>query len=553
VRWGDPLAPGLPPFDPAHQSVADQERRFGYNCDFIAFLPLPKGSAASDRGLLCVNNEYPVPHLMFPGLSAKTFAQTISAEQVDIALAAIGHSIVEVRREAGTWRVVADSVHNRRITGTTPIRIAGPAAGHPMMRTADDPTGTRVLGTLNNCAGGQTPWGTVLSGEEGVRLAFGGDPGQAPDPALLRRYQLDGSDVQGRARHLPRFAVDKTPNEPNRFGWVVEIDPYDPDSTPVKRTALGRCAHEGAECVVNFDGRVVVYMGDDDHGEYIYRFVTAGRFDPSDPAGARDLLDAGELSVARFDADGTLAWLPLVHGQGPLVAANGFADQAEVLIKARLAADALGATRMDRPEDIEPNPVTGSVYAVLTKSARRTAEAVDAANPRAKNAWGHILELNPPGEGRGRDHAAPAFRWEVFLLAGNPADPAQGARLNPRTSADGWLTNPDNIAFDPEGRLWIATDGGDAFGLRDGVYATATVGPDRALTRLFFLCPEGAEATGPRFTPDGQSFFVSVQHPGQNSPSFAEPVTRWPDFEPGMPPRPSVVAISRDGPGPFGS
>jgi secreted PhoX family phosphatase len=283
----------------------------------------------------------------------------------------------------------------------------------------------------------------------------------------------------------------------------------------------------------------------------VYRFVSARAVDRDDPARNRDLLDEGVLYAARFDADGTGRWLPLVHGQGGLVEANGFRSQADVLIEAREAATRVGATPMDRPEDVEANPATGRVYVVLTKNKARPAARVDAANPRAENLYGHILELIPtPVDGR-PDPTADAFTWNVFLRAGDPARPADGAAYGPGMAAAQWLANPDNIAFDPRGRLWIATDGADDFDVPDGVYVCDTDGPARAAPRMLYAAPTRAEVCGPCFTPDGTTLFVAVQHPGEGSP-FAFPSTRWPDFRRDMPPRPSVVAIRREDGGPVG-
>jgi hypothetical protein len=554
VRWGDALAAGMPEFSASAITAEEQTRRFGYNCDYIGFMPLPKGSGSSDHGLLCVNNEYISPNVMFPGMTEDDAGKTMTREQVDLGMAAMGHSIVEVAMTDGKWQVVPDSPLNRRITVETEMKISGPAAGHDLLKTSADATGTKVLGTSYNCGGGVTPWGTVLTCEEGVSDIFGGDPAATPIAALLERYAFDGSDYYGRARFHDRFDLGKEPNEANRFDWVVEIDPYDPNSTPIKRTALGRLSHEASTVVVNKDGRVVVYMGDDDYFEYVYRFVSAGAFDPANPASAKDILDDGVLSVARFDADGTVKWLPLVHGQGPLTAANGFADQAEVLLKTRFAADALGATPMDRPEDMETNPVTGRVYAVMTKNKKRDESKVNPVNTRVENLWGHIVELVPPG-GRGADadHTADSYNWDLFVLCGNPKEAAVGATFHPDTSDNGWFVCPDNITFDPAGRLWVATDGANDFDLPDGVYGVDTEGPARGLPKLLFSCPHGAEATGPCFTPDGTTLFVSVQHPGEDAETLDQVATRWPDFKDGQPPRPSVVAIRRKDGQPIGA
>ncbi len=557
IRWGEPVEKGAPPFDIANQRAAAQAKQFGYNNDFLAFFPLPRGSASSEHGLLWVNHEYTNAELMRPGLpqppdSMAANAQTATKEWTEIEIAAHGGAIVEIRKDAGVWKTVADSAYGRRITADTPMRIAGPAAGHERLKTKADPTGRLVRGTLNNCAGGKTPWGTALTGEENVNAYFAGDIAKSGEQRNHRRFGVPGKDRALYAWHRfhERFDIDREPNEINRFGWVVEIDPHDPGAMPVKRTALGRMKHEGATCVIGRDGRIVVYTADDQAGEYVYKFVSRGRFEFANRAANRDLLDDGVLHAARFNDDGTLDWLPLVHGEGKLTAENGFAGQADVLIEARRAADLVGATRMDRPEDIEASPVTGKVYVVLTNHLTRGESVpVDRANPRAKNTHGHIIEIVPPGGGGGNaDHAAAKARWDIFLLAGNPADTAHGARYHADQAASGiWLACPDNVAFDPKGRLYIATDQGSAqrrTKLPDGVFVTDAEGPGRGLTRLLYSAPIGAEVCGPEFTPDGKTLFVAIQHPGEGT-LFENPSTRWPDFKPGMPPRPSVVAITK--------
>jgi len=544
IRWGDPLVKGAPDFDPAHQTAASQAMQFGYNNDFSAFLPLPYGSGSSDHGLLAVNHEYVNPQIMFPGLTEDDVPTKTTKDQIDIAMAAMGIAVVEIRKDGGKWQVVKDSPYNRRITMMTEIDISGPAAGHALLQTSADASGRKVLGTNDNCSGGTTPWGTMLSGEEGASTYHAGDPTKTANAALFERYGYEGEDELGWARFYDRFNLQKEPNEPNRFEWVVETDPYEPAQPPVKRTALGRFNHEAATTVLNKDGRVVVYMGDDDTFEHLYKFVSKGRFDPANRAANRNLLDEGTLYTAKLAEDGSLTWLPLIHGEGPLTPVNGFADQAEVLIKTRLAADALGATKMDRPEDFEADPVTGRLYVVLTKNAKRKADQLDGANSRAGNKWGQIIELLPLGEGKDADHAATEGRWDVFLLAGDPSKPEEGAKYGEGVSANGWFFNPDNIAFDPKGRMWIATDGSIDFGIADGLYGTDTQGPARAATRMFYACPKDAELCGPTFTPDGATLFLSVQHPGERSKSLAELSTRWPDFKDDMPPRPAIVVIT---------
>jgi hypothetical protein len=330
----------------------------------------------------------------------------------------------------------------------------------------------------------------------------------------------------------------------------------DPTSVPVKRTALGRFKHEGAANIINRDGRFVVYQGDDERFDYVYKFVTEGRVDTQNRANNRNLLDRGTLYAAKYNADGTGEWLPLVHGQGRLTAENGFRDQGEVLINVRSASDLLGATKMDRPEDVEANPRTNKVYVMLTNNSQRSGEQVDAANPRAKNLFGHIIEMIPEGG----DHASTKFRWEVLVKCGDPSVAAVGATFNPATTSNGWFGMPDMCAIDADGRLWVGTDGmsDKATGRTDGLYAVDTEGPARGTSKLFFRCPAGAELCGPMPTPDLQTFFVAVQHPGDDGeqwkafgrPStFDDPSTRWPDFKPDMPPRPSVVAITKRGGG----
>jgi hypothetical protein len=406
---------------------------------------------------------------------------------------------------------------------------------------------------LNNCAGGMTPWGTWLTCEENFNGYFwnkqAGEAG--PDAKALKRYGAPGEWTNWGA-YYDRFDLGKEPNEVNRFGWVVEIDPMDPKSVPVKRTALGRFKHEGAGNATAKDGRFVVYSGDDERFDYVYKFVTEGKVDLANKAANKDLLDRGTLYVARYNADGTGEWLALVHGQGKLTAENGFKDQAEVLINARLAADLLGPTKMDRPEDIDVNPRNNKVYLMLTNNSRRKADQVDAATPRADTRFGHVIEMIP-ADG---DHGSTKFRWEILVKCGDPSVAAVGASFNPATSKDGWFGMPDNCVIDAEGRLWIATDGNSAkaTGRTDGVWAMETEGKARGTSKHFYRCPDGAELCGPLFTPDCETLFVAVQHPGVSEDAkapatFENPTTRWPDFKDGMPPRPSVVAITKRGGG----
>ena len=522
MRWGDPVLAGAPTWDPRRLDAAAQTKQFGYNNDFIAFIPLD----GPRRGLLCVNHEYTNHELMFP---ATKKGQALSRARCEVELAAHGHSVLEVREVDGRWRVVPDSRYARRLDAlTTRIALSGPAAGHRRLKTEADPTGREVLGLLGNCAGGVTPWGTILIAEENFHKYFGNDPDASPERRNLREVGI-GTPKQPKYkwwRHFPRFDVVRTPCEANRFGWVIEYDPRDPTRQPVKRTALGRRWHECATCVQAPDGRLVVYGGDDAIFQHLYRFVSRDPVDV-DPAANRDLLDHGTLSVARFEVDGTLRWLPMVFGEGPLTAAYDFHHPADVLIECRRAAKLLGATPLDRPEDIEVDPVSGRVYIMCTQNNARGAAYVDGPNPRGPNPAGHILELVPPSTGGKVHHEATTVRWEMLLLAG------------------GDFANPDNAAFDRYGRLWVSTDGAqDTAKGADGLWHCGLDGAGRGTVRRLVALPDGGECCGPCFTPDARTLFISVQHPGEGS-SFDAPSTRWPDFDPKHPPRPSVVAISR--------
>ncbi|MDP6934889.1 MAG: PhoX family phosphatase, partial [Myxococcota bacterium] len=539
------MLPGSPEFRPDTLTASEQALQFGFNNDFVAYIPLDR--RPDTRGLLCVNHEYTAARMAFPGVARSPRLGSDQAEHMSVEMAAHGHSVVEIQLEGDRWDLVADSPLNRRLDGaSTPFLLTGPAAGHPRLKTAADPTGRSVLGTLHNCSGGVTPWGTVLLGEENIQYYFSGDTSGAPEARNHERYGLGSPRGYHWDRLDPRWDLAQSPHEPNRFGWIVELDPMDPSSTPRKRTALGRLKHEGAGCCLAPDGRVVLYMGDDASFEYLYRFVSRDPVQPGGTAANLDLLDHGTLSVARFDSDGTVEWLNLVHGQGPLTDLHGFHSQADVLIESRTAADLLGATPMDRPEGVVPNPKTGHVYVILTgNSARGTDKPTDAVHPRVDNRFGQILELSPPGSGGegSAEHAARTFEWDILLIAGNPADPQHqahyGSSGSEATGLDGadpasWFICPDNCTFDPWGRMWVATDGSWLEPpMADGLYALETEGPRRGAPRRLYLGPRGSEVSGPCFTPDGCTVFVSVQHPAdEDGSTFDAPSTRWPDFDP---------------------
>jgi hypothetical protein len=536
IAWGDPLFPAVPGFNFDAQTPERQARQFGYNNDFVGFLPI---AGRSDRGLLVVNHEYTNPELMFRNYNANNPTRA----QVDIEINAHGLAIVEVLRGPdGRWIYLQDSVYNRRITGFTPMVMSGPAAGHPWLATREDPTGANVLGTLNNCAAGMTPWGTVLTCEENFNQYFGNFGAMAandPRTAAHRRYGMPtGASERKWERFHPRFDMGQEPNEAFRFGWVVEIDPLDPSWTPRKRTSLGRFKHEGATVMVGRNNRVAFYTGDDERFDYTYKFVSARSYDLLDRRANFDLLDEGILYVAKFNDNGSGEWIPLVWGQGPLTAANGFSSQADVLIKTRQAADLLGATKMDRPEDFEPSPVTGKLYLLLTNNTNRgvgTNPGPDAANPRANNRNGHIIEMIEAGS----DPAATSFTWSIFILCGRPEDPSTYFAGYPKDRVSP-IGAPDNVVFDRDGVLWVATDGQEnAIGLNDGLFALPAEGPERGYLRQFLSVPNGAELCGPEFTPDDRTLFIAIQHPGEGG-TVERPISSWPD---GREPRPAVAVV----------
>jgi hypothetical protein len=553
--WGDPIghSNGSPAFKQDASNTADEQLlQSGMHHDGIHYYPLPYDSDSSNHALLAVNHEYTDDGL----LHANGFADW-SAEKVRKSQNATGASVMEVAFRDGKWSVVHGSKYARRITGNTPTRISGPAAGSAGMRTAADASGLQVLGTVNNCAHGYTPWGTYLTCEENWDGYF------VNTGTITADHARNGIRAKGRGYRWhefdERFDAGKHPNEPNRFGWVVELDPYDPASAPVKRTALGRFSHEGAWPATAADGRLVIYMGDDRAFEYIYKFVSRDRMNAGDRAANRELLDHGTLYVAKFHEDGGGEWVPLVHGQGKLNADNGFADQAEVLIKTRLAADAVGATRMDRPEWIAVHKSTKEVYCTLTNNANRGTPRVpglSAANPRSNNVFGHIIRWREAGG----DPAAMRFRWDVFVYAGDPEHPEEEKRGNIKGDAFG---SPDGLWFDDSGLLWIQTDVSTST-LNKGHYER--IGNNQMLCadirtgeiRRFLTGPRGCEVTGVIMTPDARTMFVNIQHPGESASERSDPktpkaVSSWPDGARGERPRSATIVIRKNDGGPIGS
>lgn len=578
VRWGDPLFADGAALDAravaqgallTAEAATAQARQFGYNCDGIGLFPL-----GGERHLLCVNHEFPLPALLFPGWVEAREARAVGAfvrerpAAVALMQAAVGLSVIELERGA-RWTYVRDSSFNRRVTAHTAMEIAGPARNHPLL----NPKGERTplaFGTFGNCAAGTTPWRTYVTAEENVDDYFGNGAAANFDAETERAHKRFGVRLRDSAHRWeyvdPRFDMAANPAESLKFGWIVELDPFDPGSRPKKRTALGRFKHESATTVLAADGRAVVYMGDDQQFEYFYKFVSRGRFDPARPEANRDLLDDGTLYVARLGDDGQGEWLPLVHGEQPeLTTAHGFASQADVLLRCREAADALGATPLDRPEDVAVNPRTGDVYVACTQSLGRDGGTVevggrmldtktDRSSPRAPNAAGHIIELV---EQLG-DAAATSFRWDIFLLAGAPTRdgllavlPAEhAASLDQNATYFGGATesaelsafaNPDNLGFDADGNLWIVTDGNQPDGNNDGCFVCPTDGPERGQVRQFMSAPVGAEVCGCEFAAGGGTLFLTLQHPGEAG-SATSPQSHWPDGGDAAP-RPSVIAI----------
>ncbi|WP_127128113.1 PhoX family phosphatase [Georgenia sp. SYP-B2076] len=563
LRWGDPLFTDAPAFDPANQSAEAQQRQFGYNCDYLGLLPL-KGR---QDFLLVANHEYTTEGMMFPGYDP----DNPTAEQVATAWAAHGLSIVAVTsgrrgKRSGALDPVVGHRLNRRFHTGTAFELSGPVAGSPVVRTGADPEGRTVLGTLNNCSGGLTQWGTWLTAEENFNQYFA-HAASVADPVVkerLRRYGMSGGASERKwERFDDRFDLTKEPNEANRFGWIVEIDPYDPTSTPRKRTALGRFKHEAATTRLTRDGRVAVYMGDDERFDYFYKFVSTGRYRRGDDRRNADLLDNGTLYVARFTGsspaaeitgdgalpsdgafDGGGEWIPLVTSTGSEAVSHvpGMSG-VEVLTFTRQAGDAVGATKMDRPEDVEPSPRSGVVYLALTNNSNRGVvgqAGADEANPRTKNRHGHVVEVAE----RRNDAGELAFGWRIFLLCGDPNDPGtyfagfDKSQVSP-------ISCPDNVTFDKYGNLWISTDG-NALGSNDGLFGVAVEGEFRGQVKQFLTVPRGAEACGPWVEDD--RVLVCVQHPGEtDGAAFETPTSHWPDGGTAIP-RPSIaVAWRADG------
>ncbi|GAA1056409.1 phosphatase [Agromyces luteolus] len=558
IRWGDPLFSSVPAFDFDHQTAQAQAGQFGYNNDYLDIIADPSGKT----GVLVTNHEYVNPDLMF---TATTDPEE-RRRRGEIYKAAMGMAVVEVkrRRVGDPWEYVVDGERSRRVTVESTFELTGPAAGSDLVKTAADPEGRWVKGTLGNCAGGTTPWGTVLSGEEN----FNGYFAWAADTAEQQRYSAGSttSTETGWEQYDERFDAHSPGyvNEPNRFGYIVEIDPSDPTSTPKKHTAMGRFKHEGANVTIAEDGRVVAYMGDDERNDYLYKFVSKGRYTAATSTGARRknmrLLSEGDLFVARFSGnspaaeitgtgampsdgafDGTGEWIALTRGGESVV--PGMTTE-QVLVYTRLAADLMGATKMDRPEDVEPNPHTGKVYLALTNNSRRTVATLDEVNPITGNRYGHVVELTETS-----GQAGETFGWSILLLCGDPAvtDYTYFAGFPKELVSP--ISCPDNVAFDSEGNLWISTDGAPStIGYNDGLFRVPLEGDQRGNVQQFLSVPREAETCGPVIHDREGLVFVAVQHPGENGAVGAQ-TSYFPDYvashsgDKVAAPRPSVVQV----------
>ena len=555
--WGDAVLADAPEWNPdASDDWQAQLKQAGDNHDGMHFFPFAENP--DSHGLLVMNHEYVNPPLHPNGMSfidGKRPLDEVRKEQ-----AAHGLSVIEVKKDAqGQWQRVMPSRYNRRISAMTPMAVSGPLAGNDALKTASDPSGREIIGTFNNCSSGFTPWGTYLVCEENWHNYFvNHDAADMATRVSHKRYGIEGkglSKLYGWETADPRFSATPDPsqphgghvNEPNRFGWVVEVDPFDPQSKPVKRTAFGRYCRECSVLSLGEDGRMAFYSGDDTKGEYVYKFVPAGRYVPGADQANRQLLNSGTLYVARFNADGSGEWLALVHGQNGLTAENGFADQAEVLLNARAAGDQVGATPMDRPEWVAVHPHSREVYVTLTNNdGRGVKQPTDKANPRPNNLHGQILRWNE----QGADPTATAFTWEVFLLAGEQpgAKSASGqpvpANLTGTINGD-IFSSPDGVAFDEAGRLWIETDYGDEEVAMQamGTNQLLCADPRTREVRRFLVGPRGCEITGITWSPDYRAMWINVQHPELSFPA-SDGKTR---------PRASTVLITKDDGGIIGT
>ena len=538
ARWGDPMWSDGAEFDQMTRGTgASQERAFGDNCDGMSLF------THEGRNVLTVNNEFVNRKIIYGGSGG---GSPENADDVRKGKAGHGVSVVEIADRDGDWAIVKDSPYNRRITADTPMEIAGPARGHDLLKTAADPEGVRSLGTWNNCGNGRTPWGTYLACEENFNGYYSSSDAEIEIGPAFKRYGVGPKDWgYAWATADERFDIARHPNEPNRNGYVVEIDPLDPGSTPKKRTALGRFKHENAEVVLAANGQVVVYMGDDERGEFLYRFVSDGRYAEGGGDNS-NLLESGRLFAARFADGGRGEWAELTPE------ATGMATAAEIAIHTRMAASAVGATTMDRPEWVAANPMKAEVYCCLTNNKNRGKKPnkggdptpVGGPNPRAGNLYGQIVRWRPDGG----DHLAAGFDWDLYVVAGNPAVHSDENAGSSNVTPDNMFNSPDGLAFDSLGRLWIQTDG--KYTNKDGFAGQGNnqmlVGdPETGEIRRFMVGPRECEVTGFAWSADRKTLFIGIQHPGEKGDSH------FPDGG-DTAPRSSVVAIAREDGSPVG-
>ena len=477
LAWGEPITGRMPAFS-TKNTGEEQAMQIGSHRDGLHYFPI---DGSSQDGLFVMNHEYVEPRLMHAssagqklGLNGYVLTEgKRTADEVLKEMNGHGVSITRIRKQAdnGRWTAVPDP-RNRRITGLTPMELGGPVRGSDLVKTKFSPDGTRTRGTLNNCAHGVTPWNTYMAAEENWAAYFCNGDTKDGKPDLPREQARYGLST-GRGRYGWELAdsgddaclrfdasrkgagpADDYRNEPNMFGWMVEIDPFAPDRVPVKRTALGRFAHEGVVFAPPSEGRpVVCYSGDDAMFEYIYKFVSAEPYNRATAGG--HLLDSGTLYVARFNDDGSGEWLALALGQNGLTPENGFRSQAEILVNARAAADFVKATKMDRPEWGAVDAKTGTVYFTLTNNPNRQPGQVDNANPRAQNQFGQIIRWSEANN----DYAAMRFIWTLFVIAGD-AKSSRDPSGQPLDDSNIFAC-PDGLWLDNDGRLWIQTDIGE--------------------------------------------------------------------------------------------
>ena len=524
VRWGDPLTSDTPDFDHATRgSAASQASAVGDNNDGMDLFEV------EGRNVLVFNNEYTNRSITFGNRETKL---PETDDDVDKGKLAHGLTMVELKEQNGRWVMVKDSPLNRRVTPDTPFEVVGPVRGSRLIQTAADPQGTRILGTFNNCGNGRTPWGTYLACEENFNGYFSSSQGEAFEQnAEQKRYGIANSGKDwgyAWAQTDARFDVTAEPNEPNRHGWVVEVDPAG-RKQPVKLTALGRFKHENAEVVIAKNGKVVVYLGDDERGEFLYRFVSRDRYQP-DGDNSR-LLHEGELFVAKFHDDGRGEWINLKEaGMSP----------DETLVYARIAGTQVGATTMDRPEWVAANPHKVEAYVALTNNkyrGERESQPVNAANPRIKNPYGHIVRWAPADQ----DHAADQFEWDMYVMAGNPTLHADAMGGSPNVTADNMFNSPDGLKFDTAGNLWIQTDGNysNEKGFAGMGNNQMLMGdPQTGEIHRFMVGPKECEITGLTWSVDRKTLFVGIQHPGERGGSH------WPEGGDSVP-RSAIVAVKR--------